>query len=191
MEWQEMKSRNLGGIALAVWIAVGAAEAHAQSRGGDAGPRRTGGMDVEAVMALRDRLELTDDQLTALEELRAARVVERSAQAAEMAEMRSRLRAGQIPRSEMMAFIEGRREASAGVADERRAQIEAVLDETQRESLGAFRDRGRSFARGRSSERRDGMRGSDRRQERSGHRGRGLRRLPGDADETPLGTGPR
>jgi len=186
-----MKARNLGGIALAFWMAVGAVEANAQFRGDGARQQRPRGMDVETVMALRDRLELTDDQLASLEQLRATRVVERSARAAEMAEMRSRLRAGQIPRSEMMAFMEARQAASADLADERRAQIEAVLDETQLGALEEIRSRARSSARGRAGPRRDAMRDFDRRQGPRGVGGREMRRGPGDGAEMPLGTGPR
>ena len=190
MESLEMKARNMGVVALAVWMTMGAVDAKAQSRRGEQGEQRRRGLDVEAVMALRDRLELTEDQLGTLEELRAERVVERSALNAEMSEMRSLLRAGQIPRSEMMAFMEARQEASAGVAEERREQIDAVLDETQREALEEMRVRTRSFARGRASARRNGRRGFER------DRGRRapppeMRRLPGDDAATPLEIGPR
>lgn len=117
---------------------------------------------IEAVMAMRERLSLTDDQIARLDDLRAESVERRSAAQAEVAEMRSRLAAGQIQRSEMMAFIEDRQAQAGDVREEQRARLESVLDATQLETLLEARGRTRAFARGRASARRggrDGLRG--------------------------------
>lgn len=115
---------------------------------------------VETVMSLRERLSLTDDQVARLESIRAETVERRSAEQAEMAEMRSLLAAGQIQRSEMMAFMEDRQAASGDLRAEHRARLGGVLDEAQLETLQEAGRRGRSVSRGRAGIRgaRDGVR---------------------------------
>ncbi len=100
-------------------------------------------------MQMRERLELTEEQIADLDLIRREAVERRSAEATELAELRSRLAAGQIERSEMMAWMEERRDASEGVADERRARIDGVLTEDQLASLAEMRGRPGAFARGR------------------------------------------
>ena len=170
---------KMGVTTLAFLMAFGTAEAYAQVDGRGAwrqGDAR-GGVDVETMMSMRDDLELSEEQLQALDELRAEGVAERSAWQAELAEMQSRLRAGQIPRSEMMAFLEARRESSSGVAQERLESVEAVLNEDQLRTVEELRARAQAFARGRAS-RGDGMRGDRFREGQRGFRpsdGRGPR----------------
>lgn len=140
-----------GAIALLMMSAVTVESATAQ-----AAPERrraVRGSAVESIMSMRDRLELTDDQISALDRIRAERVQERSTLRAEMAEMRSRLQAGQIRQSEMMAFLEDRADARRDDAEERQAEIEAILDEAQIEMLDDLRTRTRAFVRGRASAR--------------------------------------
>lgn len=95
--------------------------------------------NIESIMRAQERLELTEDQLEGLEALRRQVVQERTAEMAEREELRSRLEAGQIQRSELMAFMEERREARQNLAEERRERIEAVLTEDQLESLQQVR----------------------------------------------------
>lgn len=153
-----MKWTMGGAIALSALIMMSANDISAQQadEARDRGSLRRG-PGVEAIMRMRDGLELTDDQLTALEAIRSQSVQDRNAGMAEMAEMRSQLAAGEIQRSEMMAFMEQRREASAGVADQRRGSIDGILDDSQRESLRA---RGQAVRRGQMRARRgaQGMR---------------------------------
>jgi len=113
----------------------------------------------EMIMAMRDRLELTDEQIATLDELRQESVALRNSHRAAMAEMRSQLQAGQIRRGEMMAFMEELRESAPAIAEQRRERIEAVLSQDQLEQLQQMRDRGRAFARGRASARRGSDRG--------------------------------
>lgn len=119
-------------------------------------------MGVERIMSMRERLELTDEQITELDALRREIVSERSAAAAEMAEMRSQLSAGQIRQSEMMAFIEDRRDQAEGSADDRRARIEGVLNAAQLEAVQEMGQRARSTLRARAfrENRGAGVRGS-------------------------------
>ena len=154
--------------------------AHAQDAGADDQSVREETVrlpSVEAIMAMRERLSLTDDQIGRLDDLRAESVERRSMAQAELAEMRSRLAAGQIQQSDLMAFIEDRREASGDLREEERSRLEGVLDAEQLESLQEFRTRGRSFAAGRSSARRGGRNGirSGRGAIRSGRDVRGSR----------------
>jgi hypothetical protein len=152
-----MRITKGGLLALGALMLIGANDLEAQAQTGDATTaalRR--GIDVETIMSLRERLALTEDQITTLDAIRREAVERRSAQMAEMAEMRSRLRAGQIRPSEMMAFAEELRDANEGVGEARRERIAGVLDETQLEALQTLRVRG--TARGRAGMR--GQRGS-------------------------------
>ena len=118
-----------GIIALGALAVVGATEIAAQ--------------DIESIMRARERLELTEDQLTSLESMRREAVQERTTEMAEVQEMRSQLDAGQIQRSDVMAFMEERREEQRALADQRRAGVEAVLTEGQLEGLQQMRQRQR------------------------------------------------
>ena len=152
-----MRTTTGGVIALSVLMSIGAHDVRAQAAAGqaqavteqDARPVLRRGVDVETVMSLRERLELTEDQIAALDEIRREAVERRIAEMAEAVEMRSRLRAGQIRRSEMMAFMEERRDADQGVAEQRRERIASVLDEAQLETLRTMRVRG-AYLRGRA-----------------------------------------
>lgn len=155
-----MHKINGGTVTLLVSLAVGVVGVSAQEPAEDEG--RVGlrrGTSAEMIMSMRKRLELTEAQLSALDEIRRETVQRRSAEMADMAEMRSRLRAGQIRRSEMMAFIEDRQEANQGLAEQRRARVEAVLSEAQIEALRSMRRGGRDGLRRGG---RDGLRGGGR-----------------------------
>ena len=192
-----MKRNQTLSLALFAVLAVGAAEVDGQEEERRRGPR--GGIDVESIMSMRDRLELDDGQIGQLDAWRSERVAQRNEERARMDEMRSRLRAGQIERSEMMAYMEERRDAMRGAQDESRARLEGILNATQLERFdGLVRER-RAFARGRASAMRggrdgfrgarDGVRGGragirggrgNLRSGRGGFRGRaGVRRGPG------------
>jgi len=151
-----MHKINGGTVTLLVALAVGVVGVSAQEPAEDEG--RVGlrrGMSAEMIMSMRERLELTEAQLSALDEIRRETVQRRSTEMADMAEMRSRLRAGQIRRSEMMAFMEDRQEANQGLAEQRRVRVEAVLSEAQIEALQSMRRGGRDGLRRGS---RDGLR---------------------------------
>jgi hypothetical protein len=149
-----MRTNKGGIIALTALMSIGASGIWAQAATEqDAPPALRRGVDVERIMSLRERLELTEDQVAALEEIRREAVQRRTVEMAEALEMRSRVRAGQIRQSEMMAFMEERRDANQGVAEQRRERIEGVLDEAQLETLQTLRMRG-AYLRGRADMRR-------------------------------------
>jgi Spy/CpxP family protein refolding chaperone len=176
-----MKNQMGGGLALVALLALGSTALSAQEdRPERLGSR--GGPDVEAIMSLRERLELTDQQIEQLDALRAEQVAQRGVRRAEVDEMRSRLRAGQIRRSEMMAFMEERRDAWRTGADDHRNRVDGILGPEQRESLEQLRTERRAFERGRRAGRREaeagvgGPRGFDRAFERGSRGGAGFER---------------
>jgi hypothetical protein len=99
------------------------------------------GQGVEAIMRARESLALTEAQISQLDAIRREIVAERSAEQAEMAELRSQLSAGQIRQSEVMAAQEDRQAAAEGRVEARRARIDAVLTEEQRASVELLRNR--------------------------------------------------
>ncbi|MEQ1855033.1 MAG: Spy/CpxP family protein refolding chaperone [Longimicrobiales bacterium] len=99
------------------------------------------GQGVEAIMSARETLELSADQIQRLDAIRREIVAQRSAEMAEMAELRSQLAAGQVRRSEVIAAQEDRQAAAEGRAEERRTRIDAVLTEEQRTAVDQMRTR--------------------------------------------------
>jgi hypothetical protein len=97
---------------------------------------------VESIMGARERLELTDQQVQQLDAIRRDAVAERNAERAQIAELQSQLQAGQIRRSQLMAAMEDQRDARQASAAQRRASLESVLTEAQRESVQQMRRRG-------------------------------------------------
>jgi hypothetical protein len=152
--------RVTGGLlALTALVAVGVNDISGQQQGRRRGAETRPSQGVEAIMQMRERLALTDEQIASLDAVRGEAVQRRSSNAAEMAELRSQLSAGQIQRSDMMAFMEDQREASVGVTEAQRTRLESILSEEQQASMQKLRTRARSFARGRASARRDGRAG--------------------------------
>lgn len=156
-----MMKMNGGALALVALAVLGANDLSAQAEATQRRPGPRGGADAETIMAMRDRLELTEEQIAALDEIRSETVALRSSHRSAMAEMRSRFQAGEIERSELMAFMEDLRSSAPATREQRRERIEAVLDEAQLETLSRIRAERRAFARGRASARRGGpaMRG--------------------------------
>lgn len=158
-----MMRKRGGALALVALAVLGANDVSAQAEATQRRPGPRGGADAETIMAMRDRLELTEEQIAALDEIRSEAVALRSSHRSAMAEMRSRLRAGEIERSELMAFMEDLRASAPATREQRRERIEAVLDEAQLETLSQIRAERRAFARGRASVRRGGPALRDRR----------------------------
>lgn len=136
-----MRLRKSGILAFSALVVFGASEANAQDDMRRRGQGFQRGAEYETVMSLRERLELTDGQIASLDALRRESVERRNVDRAEMEEMRSQLRAGQIRQSEMMAFLEDRRDATVDRTEDRRASLEGVLNETQLEAVDNLRTR--------------------------------------------------
>lgn len=140
---------------------------------------------VEAIMRMRERLELTDSQVGELDGLRSQSVARRNAQMAMMSEMRSKLAAGQIQRSEIMAVMEAQREGADGIREQHRERIDAILTEGQSESLQQMRQVGLAFQAGRAAGAARGQQAGrgvrSQRGARGGYEGQGMR-ARGDDD---------
>ena len=145
-----MKKTVGGLLVLATVMATGAADLTAQQgrRGAQMGADRGQRGGVERIMQMRERLELTDNQLAQLDALRSTSVARRTAAMAQISELQSQLAAGQIERSDFMAAMEGRRDETEGVAEAHRTQIKSLLTDAQRETLEQASQRGRAFRAG-------------------------------------------
>jgi len=86
-------------------------------------------------MRMRDRLQLTDEQINQLDDVRRENVQRRTATMAEMAELRSQVTAGQINRSDVMSRLKGRREEGQAMAKPGEL-VMSILTDQQREILG-------------------------------------------------------
>lgn len=111
-------------------------------------PTRT--PDVGTILRLRERLELSEEQVARLNELRRQEVARRAEFQRELAELRSRLRAGEIRRSELMAFLEEHREAARDARRGLRERMDAVLSGAQKERLSELRRQRRGVRAGRA-----------------------------------------
>lgn len=169
---KKLMSGLMVAAALAVTVPLDATAQRGPRDG--SGPRMgEGGAHVEDIMRMRDRLELTEDQVRQLDEFRASTVQHRTAEQAVVAEYRSRLAAGEIDRDEFREAMQARRTEMEGVRQQHQERIDAILTEDQRAEVERIRGEARAFQRGRASAMRQdrGMRG-----DRPGMRGgRGFR----------------
>lgn len=117
--------------------------AAAQPRGGrQAAPRP---LSAETVLAMRERLGLSPEQIARLTAVRREAVAERQGHLARMIELRSELAAGDITYDAFAARIAGDRDTMRVRADARAEQIRGILTADQRERLAELR--GRRFER--------------------------------------------
>lgn len=141
-------------------------------RGQAAGPRGAG---VEMILRQRETLELTDDQVKQLDQIRQETVQRRIAHQGEIAELRSRVLAGELQMAEVRAQAEARRTSAEAIQTAQRERIESVLNDAQKQKIQQFQMQARAFRAGRASAMRgdrQGMRGA-----RPGMRGqRGFQR---------------
>jgi hypothetical protein len=126
-------------------------------RGQAAGPRGAG---VEMILRQRETLELTDDQVKQLDQIRQEAVERRTAHQAEMSEMRSRVRAGTATPEELRTQMEARRTIAETMQQAQRERVESVLSDAQKEKLQQWQGQARAFRMGRMSAMREGMRGA-------------------------------
>ena len=173
-------------LALGTVAVLGVGDMGAQEPPAPRGEGMHRGPAPETILAFRDRLGLTEDQVTALEEVRERMVAVCSSHRAAMAQLRSRFQAGEIDRAEMLGSMEAIRSGGPDLHQELQDRIQAILDEGQLaavQQLRADRDatrgcrgqmrpgRGMRGGDGAMSPGRD-MRGGER---PGGMRGRGMR----------------
>ena len=163
------KTTMMGGAALmAAMLAAAPQQADAQARA--RGQRMMNDTDrpgVEMVMRLRDRLELTEEQVSQLDGIRQAVVQHRAAMAAEREELRSQRMATPRDREDREAMREeweaqreaaqARRDAARAFSEGIRSQVESILTDQQMEELQDAAGRARAFERGRRAGMRQGQ----------------------------------
>lgn len=156
-------------------------------RGQAVGPRGAG---VEMILRQREQLELTDNQVKQLDQIRQESVQRRTAHQAEMAEMRSKVLAGELKVEDLRAQMEARRTAADAIQTAQRQRVEAVLNDAQKQKIDQFQRQARAFQMGRLSAvrgNRQGMRGN-----RQGMRGQqGFQRGMRGGNRGFRGAGPR
>lgn len=160
-----MKRMTGGAAILAAVMALAPLHIAAQQgpraqRGQAAGPRGAG---VEMILRQRETLELTDDQVKQLDQIRQETVQRSLAHQGEMAELRSRVRAGELEMAEVRAQAEARRTAAEALRTAQRERIESVLNDAQKQKIQQFQAQARAFRAGRASAMRgsrQGMRGA-------------------------------
>lgn len=132
-------------IAIAVVLPFSAANAQRRQGAAREGMRPAG---VENLLRMRKRLELTDGQLSQLEELRVAALERRKTRMAEMMDLQSRRRAGDLEREEWRDVMAERREANRMQGARQREQITAILTDEQRDRITSLRSRRAGSRRG-------------------------------------------
>lgn len=118
-----------------------------QPRMGHGGARMArAGFGVERLMGAREYLELTDNQIGELEELRIAGVEWRKQRANEMIELRSQVQAGLLDRDAAREQMVSHREEMRSFAEQRREFVSGILTDEQKEQIhearGAMRHGG-------------------------------------------------
>ena len=146
--------RTMGGAALLAAV-MALAPLHVDAQQGPRGQRgmamgaRGGG--VEMIMRQRDRLELTEDQVKRLDAIRQESVERRTAHRALVAELGSKVRAGEMEASALREQMQSMREGAVEVQKQQRERVEAILTDAQKETLEQWGARARAFQMGRQS----------------------------------------
>ncbi len=178
--------RQIVSIGLLVGVVLPAAVAAQEGQEPAQTSRMRAPVSAEAVLGMRARLELTEDQIVQLSRLREQDVARRQDQMAWALDLRSRLQAGDLSRDEFAAQMSKAREGFRERGQARTEQVTGLLSDAQREKFGtirreAFRQRARMNAQGSRGQGRAGaargqrgMRGGI--QRGRGNRGGGLRR---------------
>lgn len=136
------------------------------------------GPGIEMILRQRERLELSQSQIDQLDKLRADAVKQRSAHQAQMAELRSKVLAGEMKPEELRSTMQAQREGAADVRKQERERIESVLNDAQKQKIQTWLGQARAFRMGRMSAQRGQGRGGQGRVMRGG-RGPGGRMGPG------------
>ena len=151
-----MNKITLGILALALLLGAGALELNAQQNRGMRGPpnlrqgnaqqfrgpgvfgkpgfNRTPLSGPEQIIQMRERLQLTDEQINQLDDIRRENVQRRTTAMAEMAELRSQAMAGLINRSDMMSSLKASGEEGQAVVKPAEL-VMSILTDQQRDIL--------------------------------------------------------
>lgn len=131
-----MLSRAVSSLALALSLAL---PASGQQPGSPQGPPGEGArprsVPVEAALRHRQQLKLTEKQVADLTALREEGVKTRQQHLAQVLELTSRFRAGEVSREEFRQQMHARRDAAAPFGRQQGERLNAILDDTQRTAL--------------------------------------------------------
>jgi hypothetical protein len=131
-----MLSRTVFFLGLTLSLAAPAA---GQQPGSPRGARGEGprprAVPVEAALRHRQQLKLTEQQVADLTALREAGVKARQQHLAQVMELTSRFRAGEVSREEFRQQMHARRDEAAPVGRQQGERLNAILDDTQRTTL--------------------------------------------------------
>ena len=148
-----MKRTTGGAAILAAVLAVAPIQLDAQQ--GPGRMQRQGmappGPGIEMILRQREQLELSQSQVEQLDKIRAEAVQRRTAHQAQMAELRSKVLAGEMKPEELRAVAEARRTAAVEVQKQQRERIEGVLNDAQKQKVETWRAQARGFRQGRMS----------------------------------------
>lgn len=166
-----MKRMTSGAAVLAAMMAVAPLHLQAQrgprmGQGPAAGPRGAG---VEMILRQREQLQLTESQVQQLDQIREEAVQRRTAHQAEMAELRSKVMAGETKPEELRQAMQARRDSASAIATQQRERVQAILTDAQKQKIEEWRTQARAFRMGRMSAMRGGRPGM---MGRRGFRGR-------------------
>ena len=157
MKELNMNKKTLGTLVLAMLLGISALELNAQQNRRRRGPpnlrqgnaqqfrgpgvfgkpsfNRTPPSGPEQIMRMRDRLQLTDEQINQLDDIRRENIQRRTTTMAELAELRAQVTAGQINRSDVISRLKARREEGQAMAKPGEL-VMSILTDQQREILG-------------------------------------------------------
>lgn len=165
--------RRMGSITILLAILAMPAQAQRQGRmRGPAGPdafgnrERARDLPADAILRLRDRLSLTEDQVARIKEAQGTDREARDAFRLETRGLRDRLRDEEITRGQFREELEGRRSTVADGMITYRETLEGILTDEQRSQMREIR---------REANRRRGVRGGRPAQGRFRDRGRASR----------------
>ena len=156
MKEHNMNNKTLGILVLAILLGAGTLELNAQQNRGRRGPpnlrqgnaqqfrgpgvfgkpgfNRTPLSGPEQIIQMRERLQLTDEQINQLDDIRRENVQRRTTAMAEMAELRSQATAGLINRSDVMSRLKARGEEGQAVVKPAEL-VMSILTDQQRDIL--------------------------------------------------------
>ena len=115
---------------------------------------------AENLLRIRERLELSEEQIGQLQEIRVIALEQRKERAVESLDVQSRWRAGELERDEWRELMAERRETNREQSAQHREQISAILTDEQRQRVASLRPQRAGPRRGVSGGRfRNGPRG--------------------------------
>lgn len=146
--------RTMGGAALLAAL-VALAPMHTDAQVGPRGQRGAGpalrGGGVEMILRQKENLELTEAQVKQLDQIRQEAVQRRTEHQAQMAELRSKVRSGQLPVDSLRAQAQARQQVATAFQEAQRARVEGVLTDAQKKKIEEWAGQARAFRMGRQS----------------------------------------